>query len=210
LIASPYIELAVNNAKETERLEFNAAQLSHGSAHYNHDTIDTYSLGITHNNTDVATGGMDDVKTPSIKFPDIESNHHITNNTAFNSHKEVVVMGSAIKYSNSNSDSNIHLESCTTPATVDADLDIASNDPPVIDFAPQEVNLTGNTNLVTKLPATQLKPTSPLVVVASTGLPTVPDAIAAAIALNQQLAIKAITAHQKLYPKKLKKKHLLL
>ena len=54
------------------------------------------------------------------------------------------------------------------------------------------------------------KHTTPLVVVVTTGVLTLPDPTDKAIALNQQLAIKAITAHQKLYPKKLKKKDLMI
>ena len=128
-------------------------------------------LAIPHYDNDVATGGMDYVKTPCVQFPDIESKDHIT--------KDHITTNTALKL---------------------------REDVVVSDSANTGDILTGNTNLVTNLPTTQLKPTSPSVVVASTGLPTVPQAIADAIALNQQLAIKAITAHQQLYPKKLKKK----
>ena len=50
------------------------------------------------------------------------------------------------------------------------------------------------------------KHATPLVVVATTGVLTLPDPTATAIALNQQLAIKAVMEHQKLYPKKSTKK----
>ena len=197
-VVSPYLDLAVKNSKEKERLQFNAAQLSHGSARYERDTTATLSLPILHNNNEVATGGMDYVKTPSITFPDIESNHCFSNNTR-------AVMATRIKDSICNSEPNITPESYTTPATADAYVNIASEDLPATNLGHGEDIFTDTTHQVTKLVATPgsasddrcpdipplTKPTTPLVGVDTSALPT----LRTEIGVNKQLRIKA-TANQ--------------
>ena len=196
-VISRSIDLAVKNAKEKERLQFNAAQLSHGSARYEHDTTSTLSLGILHNNNEVATGGMDYVKTPSFNFPDIESNHCFSNNTARKFRVEGAVIGLAIKDSNSNSEPNITPESYTTPATADAYVDIASEDLPATNLGRGEDIFTDITHKVTKLVATPgsssedrcpdipplTKPTTPLVGIDTSAVPT----LRTDIGVNKQL-----------------------
>ena len=183
-LVSPCLNGAVNNAKEKERLEFIAER----------DTTASLSLAILHNNNEVATGGMDYVKTPTITFPDIESNHCFSNNTG-------AVMGSRIKDSNCNSEPNITPEIYTTLDTDEACVDIANEHLPATNFCPRKYNVTGITNKMTNgvaspglssedpgpdIPSSP-KPTTPLVIFDTSAVPT----LRTDIGVNKPLLIKA-------------------